>query len=49
MNQNYLIDNQCFSEYDQCPGRYCGRLVLNESICLLSECQVRIKDLFNNK
>lgn len=35
-----VLEN-CLSkaDYEVCPGKYCARIILNESICLLSECQ----------
>ncbi len=37
-------------EYPECPGRYCGRKLLDEISCSLSECQVNLSifSLFNS-
>ena len=32
----------CLSDLKECPGKYCARTVLNASVCLLTECQVRL-------
>lgn len=42
-----MINSSCLSaikllDYDQCPGRYCGRVLLDENNCTFSECQVNI-------
>ena len=36
------------SDYESCPGRFCGRILLNDTSCIFSECQVAQKKN-NNK
>lgn len=31
------------SDLRECPGRYCGRVLLNETSCTFSECQVKLR------
>ena len=34
------------SDYDACPGKYCSRVLLNDTLCLFSQCQVNFNFFF---
>lgn len=38
-----MIEENCLSylyaEYEACPGKYCARMLLNETLCQFSDCQ----------
>jgi hypothetical protein len=44
MNNLLIINDTCKTEFDlnykQCIGKYCGRLLLNQTECLYSDCGV---------
>ena len=44
MNNLLKINDTCKTEFDlnykQCIGKYCGRILLNQTECLFSDCGV---------
>ena len=43
--------NECLavfkSDYEPCPGKYCSRVLLNDTLCLFSQCQVKFNFIFD--